>query len=78
MLAAPVSVSSYELCSVDLEGLVLLVSSICSGSYTLSASSSEHQGKGFDGGIPLRVESSKVYLSVCVFLSLSLCLSLHV
>jgi len=37
--AAPVSVSSYELCSVDLAD-PLLVSSIPSGSHTSSASSS--------------------------------------
>lgn len=38
-LSALGSVSSYELCSVDLEGLVLLVSYILSASYTLSVSS---------------------------------------
>jgi hypothetical protein len=37
---AAVSVSLYGLCSVDLECFILLVSSIPSGSYSLSASSS--------------------------------------
>ena len=40
VLAASVSVSSYKLCTVDLEYFVLLVSSFLSGSYTLSAFSS--------------------------------------
>lgn len=37
---ASVSRSSYDLCSVEEEDLPLLVSSIPSGSYSLSASSS--------------------------------------
>lgn len=37
VLAAPVSVSSNALCLVDSEGLVLLVSSITSGSDSLSS-----------------------------------------
>ena len=40
VLAASASVSTYALCLVDSNGLVPLVSSISSGSYTLSASSS--------------------------------------
>ena len=47
-----------------LEGLVFLVSSIPSGSYTLTASSStefpEPSGGGFDLDIPFRTEYSKV------------------
>lgn len=39
VLGASDSVSTYGLCSVDLEGLVLLVSSVSSGSYNLSAPS---------------------------------------
>lgn len=38
VLAASVSVSLYELCSIYLEALVLLVSSILSHSYTISVS----------------------------------------
>lgn len=38
--SASVSVSLYDLCSVDLEGLIILVPVIQFGSYTLSASSS--------------------------------------
>jgi hypothetical protein len=45
---------------VDLEGLVFLMSSIPSGSYTLSATSSavlpELRGEEFDGDISFRVE----------------------
>ena len=40
VLNVSVSVSSYEVCSVDLSGLVLLVSSVISDSYILSVSSS--------------------------------------
>ena len=36
VISASVSLTSYELCSVALEDLVLLVSSILSDSYTLS------------------------------------------
>lgn len=47
-----------------LEGLVLLVNSITSGSYSLSASSStgfpEPRGEGIDEDIPLSTEYSKV------------------
>lgn len=46
-----------------LEGLVLLVNSITSGSYSLSASSStgfpEPRGEGIDEDIPFRIECSK-------------------
>ena len=52
-LAASIFVSSYELCSVDLEGLVLLGSFMPSDSYCLSVSSSvgllELWGKSFLG-----------------------------
>ena len=55
MPAASVSVSAYAPCLVNPENLVLLVSSIPSGSYTLSASSLvgflELQGEGFDGDL---------------------------
>ena len=64
--AASVSVSSQEHCSVDLEDLVLIVSSIPSGPYTISASSlvgfHKFQVKEYDGSL-LRDVCSKVYLS---------------
>ena len=69
VLAASVSVSSYKLCSVDLEGLVLLVYTILSCHNTFSASFSigfpEFQGKGFDGSILSRAMCSKVSHSLC-------------
>lgn len=40
LLFHSLSVNSCELCSLEFEGLVLLVSSIPSGSYIISASSS--------------------------------------
>ena len=61
--AASVSVSSYELCSVDLKGLVILVSSIHFDSHTPSASSSMRFPKlsteGFDGDIPFKAGYSR-------------------
>lgn len=69
MHAASVSVNSYGLCSCCLVGLVFLVSSIPSDSYTLPASSSmrfpEFWGEGFDGDLPFRTERSKVSHSLC-------------
>lgn len=66
VLAVLVSVSSYDLCSVDFEGPVLLVPSIPSASCTISASSSvgfpELWGKGFEGIIPSRAVCYKVSL----------------
>jgi hypothetical protein len=55
---------------VDIEGLVFLMSSISSGSCTLSTSLfsgfSKNRGEGFDGDIAFRVECSNVSLSICV------------
>jgi hypothetical protein len=55
---------------VNLKVIVFLVSSIPSGSYTLSVFSclgfSESQGEGFDGDIPLRAACSKVVLQTRV------------
>ena len=69
VLAASASVGSYELCSFDSEGLILLGSSIPSGSYVLSASSSvgflsTRGWEEFDGGLPFRAKCSKVCLCV--------------
>lgn len=68
MLAASVSVISYKLCSVDLEDLVFLVSSIFSCSYIHSASSSmgipDLPRERFDGDSLLRTVCSKIILSV--------------
>lgn len=54
--------------SLDLGGLLFLVSSTPLGFYTLSASSSmgffETQGEGFDGDIPFRTECFKVSYSL--------------
>lgn len=56
MLEASVSGRSYECWSVDSQGFSLLVSSMASGSYTLSISSSkefpELKEEEFDGEIP--------------------------
>jgi hypothetical protein len=64
VLAASVSVSSYEFFSRWLRDLVPLVFSIHSGFYALSASSStgfpELRKEGFDGDVPFRSEWSKV------------------
>ena len=74
--AASVSVSLYQLCSLHLQGLVLLLSSITFGSHTPSASSSvgfpELWREGFDGDIPFRTEYSKVSLFLHYFLADSL------
>jgi hypothetical protein len=79
-LAVSFSVSSYDLFSVYLEGLVLLMSSILPDSHILSASSSvgftELWGEGLDGDIPSRAvwnktvilttQANKYWLQVCV------------
>lgn len=76
VLAASVSVSSYEFCLVDLESLVSLVSSITSGSYTLTDSSSsgfpQLWREGFDEDIPFRVVTFHLECS-----KICLCLSSH-
>lgn len=61
VLAALVSVSSYELCSADLQSLDLLVSYIPSSSHTsFFKGFLEPQKEGFDADIPFRAEYSKV------------------
>ena len=59
-LAASVSVSSYEPCLVDSEGLVLLVTYTHSVFHILSTSFSEglpeHSGEGLNGDIPFRAD----------------------
>ena len=71
------SAHCYSLCEfisavalLCLEDLVSLVSSIPSGSYNLSASSSsgvpEPRGEEFDGDIPFRAECSKVAHSLYI------------
>lgn len=80
VLAASVSGGPYEHCSVDSEGLVLLVSSVPSDSYTLYSSSSmgfpDSWWEGFYRDIPLRTDCSSVCLSVS--LAVSLCIFLCV
>jgi hypothetical protein len=67
VLAASVSVSSYEPCLVDSEGSVLIVFSIPSDSYHLSTFSSsgfpEHRGERFDE--ELRFRFALQMLSCC-------------
>lgn len=79
MLDAPVSLSSYELCSVDLEDFLLLMSYIPSGFYTILASSSiglpELCRMGFYMDIPNRAVSFKLSLALPPSpLSLLLCI----
>lgn len=66
MLAASDSVSSYDLCSVDVEGLTLLVSSIQPGSNTLLWGSLSFNGKEW-------VETSYVGLSAPSSLCCNVC-----
>lgn len=65
VLAVSISVSSYGLCSIGSEDC-FLESSICSGAYILSASTSvelpELWREGFDGTITFRAECSKLSL----------------
>ena len=75
MLAASVSVSSCAPCLVGLEGLVLQVSSIPSGSHNPFTSSSsgfpELQGEGPDGDLPCTLFlPCRLFLSGCGFLHL--------
>lgn len=47
----------------DLKGLVFLISSIPFGSYTLPQDCLSTEGKGFDGYISFRYQSSNILLS---------------
>lgn len=62
VLAPAISLSSYEPCLIDAEGLVLESSNL-SGSYTFSDSSVGFRG-GWEGAIPLRAICSKDSLSL--------------
>ena len=69
--AASVSMGSYELCSVDSEGLALLVASMLSGSPTPASSSTGclalGRGRWEEGLI------QKSHLELCVLKSPSVC-----
>lgn len=56
--ATSVTMSSYELVHIDLDGLISLVSSISSGYYTFPASSSERRDVMETYHITLRVPRS--------------------
>jgi hypothetical protein len=76
MCASPASKSSYDFNPIDLDGFILLVSSILS---TASSSGvSEHQGAGFDGEIHLGLSGLKsLFLSIlsgCVSVMVCICL----
>lgn len=80
VFAAWVSVGSYKICSADLEGLVLLMFSMLSGSHTSSTEFPELWVVGFDRKILLRAMCSKAVFSLPLSFSLSVisgCWSLY-
>lgn len=81
VLAAALSVNSYELCLIDIEGLVLSGSSKVSRSDTLSVFSPaifpEHWGEGcfcWVHCLPFSVLFQGLSVSLCVMSAVSLCL----